>query len=76
MESRYLFTVHIFVWFDRPVNFEKRYHHLQVEKRFFETQHCHHHGDGFFRDSWLIIISTLLIYILFGLVMGQDITED
>lgn len=41
--------MHIFVWFDRPVNFEKRYHHLRVEKRFFETQHCHHHGDRFFR---------------------------
>lgn len=48
----------------------------ELRKGFVETQHCHHHGDRFFRDSWLVIITTLLIYILFGLVMGQDITKD
>lgn len=33
-------------------------------------------GSDLLEILWLVIITTLLIYIMFGLVMGPDITKD
>lgn len=67
--------MHIFVWCDWSI-LKRDIIICESSKGVVETQHCHYHGDRFFRDSWLVIITTLLIYILFGLFMGQDITKD
>lgn len=77
MVGRYAFfhCIYSFGVIDRSI-LERDVIICELRKGIVKSQHCHHHGVRFTRDLWLVIITTLLIYIMFEFVMGPDTTKD